>query len=344
MDELEEKRVFGKRGGVTPVYAVGDAGVVCALVSGGSVGEFGIVERCRGRDLAVGTRRGGEERVLAVATEADVLYTPLVESSDRSGVPPHHFQPLEFGPATAVSIHDGVLFAADDSGGVSRLSLRGLDIGGADANADTDTSTPTDTGTTMDGVAPTEWTPLEYDGAAEPGSVRALDGPLVATDRGVFRYWRGRLTHAGLEDVRDVSASGTPLTATDAGLYKLGNGWMRVLEGSFDGVWADPASRPGALERAHASDEGGLWSTAPKTEGWNRVTADTAPDSIGSVAYGEAVFAGTTDGRLCIQQQAGETAAGSSPAAAGEWRCHHLGLEAVRAVTVVGAGGHEPDV
>ena len=115
-----------------------------------------------------------------------------------------------FGSAVAVGVHGGAVLAADPDGRVARRA------GG-------------------------KWSTL----ATLDASVRAIDGPLLATDRGVHRIGGDGdgnddgdvIRPAGLEAVNDVAARG-PYAATDEGLYTLGNGWMAEIEGQFGTVAA----------------------------------------------------------------------------------------------------------
>ncbi|MFP8956539.1 hypothetical protein ACLI4Y_07410 [Natrialbaceae archaeon A-CW3] len=332
MLSIDEKRVYGDRGGATTAYVASDVGVVRVLVSGTTVGEFGLLERCSARDIAAGVG------VLAVATDEDVLVGWLGagdEDGDANEVAASHppFEPTGFGPAVAVGVHERTVLAADERGNVSRLDL------------EAETS----------GTATDDWLPLEYGAdTPSPSTVRAIAGDLVATDVGVFREWNGRLEHAGLADVRDVSAAGVPLAATADGLYKLGNGWMKEVDGSVGLVCADPLSEPGSLARAHAVAADGLYvfvdvssstdasssegdpsrtgtstGTATASDGWTPVEADRAipsSDSIAGVAYGEAVYAVTTDGTFL----AADTASTRDPS----WRAHTLGVSGVSGLVV----------
>ncbi|MFP9190092.1 hypothetical protein ACLI4Q_00275 [Natrialbaceae archaeon A-CW1-1] len=332
MQSIDEKRVYGDRSGVTTVYVATDVGVVRVLVSGTTVGEFGLLERCTARDIAAGVD------VLAVATDEDVLVCRL-ETGGGNGVGGEDgdgderstlsFEPTGFGPAVAVGVHQGAVLAADEDGVVARYELE------------------SETGSTATG----DWLPLEYGtDAPAPSSVRSIAGDLLATDVGVFRDWDGRLEHAGLTDVRDVSAAGVPLAATAEGLYKLGNGWMKELDGSVDLVCADPVSEPGSLARAHAvvadewyvfadgsasadassSSAGPSATTTTTASGeWTRVEDDEAissSDPIAGVAYGEAVYAVTTTGTVL----AADTASADDPS----WRAHTIGISGVCGLAV----------
>jgi hypothetical protein len=215
MSSLDEKRVYGATSGHREVVVATGLGVVSVAVSGDSIGEFGIVHRCSARDVGV---VGG---LVAVATDEAVL---LDDGDDDA------FRPVGFGPAVAVSSHEGRLLAADDTG---RVAECGDPTAGAPG-----------------------WTDL-----GRVGDVRGLDGPLVAAADGVYRLAGGDLSPAGLGGVTDVAARG-PLAATDDGLYSLGNGWLRDLEGRFDAVAADRASAAAAGERGVFVRRDSEWAAA----------------------------------------------------------------------------------
>ncbi|RQG96079.1 HVO_0234 family beta-propeller protein [Natrarchaeobius oligotrophus] len=281
MDSIEEKRVYDDRRGALEAYVGCSVGVVRVRVAGDSVGEFGLYERCTVRDLA--TFDGG----VAIATDEDVrVGTPGSEAEGDDGPT---FSGTGFGPAVAVGSNDGNLLAADGDGAVFRRRA------GCD-----------------------EWTILAAETA---GAVRAIDGDLVGTDAGVYRAHDGGLDHAGLTDVRDVSAAGVPLAATDDGLYKLGNGWMVALEGPFETVGADPRTTSGRLERAHAATDEALYEH--DGDDWREADRTDAP--IAGVGYGETTYVVTEDGDFrCASDD-------------GEWRSHALGVDGVVGLAVAPA-------
>ncbi|MDG5819573.1 hypothetical protein [Natronococcus sp. A-GB7] len=219
---------------------------------------------------------------IAVATDDDVeLLEPAANASDAELVG------TGFGSAVAVGADGSRLLAAGPDG---RVAYREDD----------------EWQTLSDGFEPT---------------VRAIDGDLLATDRGVYRVHDGGLDHAGLTDVRDVSAAGVPLAATADGLYKLGNGWMEVLEGSFEVVAADPRSEPGSLVRAHAVSETSVYEYGEEVGEWRELDV---PGEIVDVGYADAVYAVTADGRFLA-------------ATDGEWRSQTLGIDGVTGLAVVPA-------
>jgi hypothetical protein len=151
---------------------------------------------------------------VAVATAEDVL---LSTGGD--------FAETGFGPAVAVTGFDGGVLAAGEDGRIAHYDAAAGDDGG-------------------------EWT----DRGSVDADVRALDADLVAASDGVHRLTGDGVTHAGLDDARDVAAPGVPQAATADGLFSLGNGWLDELSGDFRAVAADPASAtPGGVGLAHAA-------------------------------------------------------------------------------------------
>ncbi|MDJ1432863.1 hypothetical protein [Halostagnicola sp. A-GB9-2] len=218
---------------------------------------------------------------------------------------PDSFAEMDFGPAVGVSYHDEALLAAGPDGRIGRR---------------------------LEGDWETLAETLEAD-------VRAMDGDLLGTENGVYRVHDGELDHAGLTDVRDVSAAGVPLAATEAGLYKLGNGWMEVRSESFDTVAADPVSPPGELERAHAVSEGVVYehsSDRSETAEWirdgelgsgeqtdedRRASGANSSDSVVGFGYGETVYAITSEGTFLAADTDG-------------WRPHVLGVAGVTGLAI----------
>jgi hypothetical protein len=107
-----------------------------------------------------------------------------------------------------------------------------------------------------------------------------------------------------------------PLATTDDALVQLGNGWMEVVEGDFQFVASDPGSAAGALGRAHAGTPDVLY--AHHDGDWTRTTALERP--IVDVAYGDSVYAVSTDGRFAAEAPDG-------------WRHQELGVRDVNAAT-----------
>jgi len=199
MPTIDEKRVYTDESGTETVYLASGLGVVSVSVSDDLIGEFGVVHRCRARDVATAGP------YVAAATDEGVLLrdrrADTVDSADTESA----FDPTGFGPATAVGFRDGVLLAGDGGGRVGRYDLDD------------------------DSTADAEWTDL-----GTVGAVRAVDGDFVAAADGVHRIGESGLRPVGLDDARDVD--GEPLVAAESGLYKLGNGWMDVAPGPATAV------------------------------------------------------------------------------------------------------------
>jgi hypothetical protein len=220
---------------------------------------------------------------IAVATDEDVR---LLDTTDATPDDEPTFVDAGFGPAVAVGGDDSRLIAAGSDGRVAQQA--------ADGN----------------------WTALASDFDA---AVRAIDGDLLATDRGVYRVYGGGLDHAGLSNVADVSAPGVPLAATDEGLYKLGNGWMSVFEEPVGVVDADPQSAPGSIARAYACSNGTVFELDPATDEW-RAADGPAGDVVG-FGYDDGVYA--------------VTASGSFAATTGDgWRSQVLGVDGITGLAV----------
>lgn len=262
MSTIEEKRVYGERGGDTAVYLATDAGVVRVAVAVDRIGGFGLERRCVARDIGI------VDGTLAVATAEDVVYGD---------------EPTGFGPAIAVGGVDAPIAAGPD-GRIARHDDGWNALGRAD-------------------------------------NVRAIDGDLVATAQGVLRTGSS-LQHVGLDGVNDVSTPGVPLAATDAGLYRLGNGWMKDEEGSFELVAADRESDPGGIDRACAVADDRLFVHEADADGdgdgWAAVDVPAEPAAI---AIADALYVATGDGKLFVDAGDG-------------WRSQVLGIQGVTAMVV----------
>lgn len=242
---------------------------------------------------------------VAIATDEDVL---VADPTD-----PDSFVETGFGPAVAASYHGETLLAAGPDG---RLARRNGD----------------------DGRDADDWETLADSLEAD---VRAMDGDLLGTERGVYRVHDGALDHAGLSDVRDVSAAGVPLAATDSGLYKLGNGWMEIRSDPTGIVASNPASEPGRLERAYAVSGGAVyeyaagesdagdwirddeWTSTDGSDGEGGPAASS--DTIVGFGYGETVYAVSSAGTIFAADGDG-------------WRPHVLGVTGVTGIAVPRTG------
>lgn len=167
---------------------------------------------------------------VAVATAEEVLVDPTATGDGDA------LRETGFGPAVAVGVGpDGAITAVAPSGAVGTLDA----VGGAWADRGT------------------------IDGA-----VRAVAGPFVAADAGVFRLTASGPVHAGLSAVRDVTAIGVPRAATADGLFRLGNGWMDEIPGDFRRVAAATTNDNRTIAVAARGDElfaavDGDWQSLP---------------------------------------------------------------------------------
>lgn len=306
---IDEKRVYGAKAERTDVFVAAEPGLIRVTVSGDKIGEFGIVHRDESRDVAVrptdGDRPTDTDRPtdadrssdadrstdstpdrLAIATPDDVLVAEAVDDPD--------FVETGFGSAVAVGADDGDLLAASADGTVSRLQSFESDA---------------------------EWETLgtvaESDSAGH--GIRAISGPLLASDAGVFRVVDGELSAVGLANVRDVAGRGVPLAATSDGLYWLGNGWMDALPGAFVAVASDGSGA------AHAANESGALYTHEGSEwdadSWSETTLPVE-EAVAALAYGPGLAVAVTDaGTVCVNAGDG-------------WRHRAIGVRGVGGVAV----------
>ncbi|MFC5971529.1 hypothetical protein ACFPYI_09320 [Halomarina salina] len=175
---------------------------------------------------------------------------------------------------------------------------------------------------TVDDDAGSEtWTTL-----GECEDVRAVDGDLVATADGVFRVTDDGLSHAGLDDARDVTIRPVPRVATADGLYQLGNGWMDDGEGSFSVVASDG-------DRTHAATDDALLELLDGE--WATVDLPVS-ERVAGVAYADQCYAVTEAGTFLVEgerEDDGDDEA-SERSAEREWHSRTLGLPDVRGVAV----------
>lgn len=311
---IAEKRVYGERTNATRAYVASSMGVASVDSSDDQIGRFGLERRCVAHDIA-----GGAGRIL-VATDEDVLVgtgdgfvggddgDEVTDSGsggtndgfegidDGSGGADAGFEPAGFGPAVAVdvardSFSDGSdLFAGDESGRIAVLA-----------------------GETWETVG-------------SVGTVRALDGPLIAAADGVYRITdegehvepgdglQSDVSHVGLDDVRDVARG--PFAATGTGLYAREDGWNRELEGEATLVASDG-------DHAHAVVDGRLYERADGD--WRAANAPTG--AVVDVAYDRSTFAVTADGTVLLDPV---TAKDGAP----DWRTRSLGLTDVVGIVI----------
>ncbi|WP_435075198.1 HVO_0234 family beta-propeller protein [Halorubrum sp. HHNYT27] len=281
---IEEKRVYAGTAGRTDAFVATGSGVVRVALSADKVGAFDMVARDAARDVAVLPRDDGPDLV-GIAT-AEGLRVAKVGDEPKFGAPAGE-------PAVAAGVHDGAFLVASEEGALDRMSVEVID------------GRPT---ATVDSRVGTVSTP------------RAIDGPLIAAEDGVYRVTGGGGTGAdgydvvsvGLDDARDVAGSGMPLAATGSGLYWLGNGWMTALTGTATAVAADGDGH------AMAVVDGDLWTRdgdepngehererGQETDGWDSEdwrAADLPVDEEAlALGYGPGVsVAVTAAGTLCV--------------------------------------------
>lgn len=227
--------------------------------------------------------------VVAVATDDDVLVGRVDAGADTAHV--DRFEETGHGPAVAVSVIDETVLAAGPDGRLSRLALDGDD----------------------------DWT----DCGTVDSEIRALSGDLCAAADGVYRVGSDP-THVGLDDARDVSATGTPRAATGDGLYRLGNGWLDELAGEATVVASDGgetgAGDADEPERAHAVVDGELVALS----GGEWVGYPEQPEGgVVGVAYDRTLYLVTAEGRVYAAADDG-------------WRSQSLGVPDVVGVAAVG--------
>lgn len=249
---LDEKRVYAGESGVETVFVAADMGVASVSVSGRQIGRFGLDLQCEARDVAAGSGN------VAVAAAEGVFVDDGLDAG---------FQDTGFGPATAVTVHDGDVLAAADNGIVARFDGEWANVGRVD------------------------------------GTVHALDGDLAATDAGVVRI-ADDLEPAGLRDVADVSHAGVPHAAAADALYRLGNGWLDVETGDFRLVAADlDDAEPGRVGRAHAATTDTLYEHDDGD--WTPLELPV-DDTPAAVAHGDSTYVATGDGTLCLRTDDGD--------------------------------------
>ncbi|WP_440990372.1 HVO_0234 family beta-propeller protein [Haloarchaeobius baliensis] len=284
---LDEKRVYDGDERKATLYVASGVGCVAVDVVDERVGGFELATRGAAYDVAA------RDGVVAVATDEDVLVGRVGSGGEDTHV--GEFEATGHGGAVAVSVVDGPeILAASPEGDLSRLA-----VGGGDADGD--------------------WTGC----GSVDAEVRALSSELCAAEDGVYRVGTS-LTHVGLDDAHDVSATGTPRAATGDGLYRLGNGWLDELTGDATVVESDGGETGTAdadePERAHAVVDGelvalsaGEWLTYP----------DQPEGTVVGVAYDRTTYLVTGEGRVFAAADDG-------------WRSQSLGVPDVAGVATVG--------
>lgn len=147
------------------------------------------------------------------------------------------------------------------------------------------------------------------------GSVRALEGDLVAAADGVHRPDGA---HVGLDDARDVATASGPYAATANGLYRLGNGWLNEAVGDAASGVAAVASDG---DRVHAASGEHLYRR--EGERWADCDLPVAERVADVVHAGECTYAVTEAGTV-LARDPGEQG----------WRAQALGLPGARALAV----------
>ncbi|SEW19032.1 HVO_0234 family beta-propeller protein [Halobacterium jilantaiense] len=197
------------------------------------------------------------------------------------------FAETGFGPAVAVTGFDGGVLAAGEDGTIAHYDGDWTDRGSVDAD------------------------------------VRALDADLVAAGDGVHRLTDDGVTHAGLDDARDVAAPGVPQAATADGLFSLGNGWLEDVAGDFRAVAADPATAtPGEVGLAHAATPEACFEHADGV--WTDRTLPVDEPIVDATHAVDTTILLTATGTLVVDSDDGDT------------RHRSLGLPDAAAITVVG--------
>ncbi len=265
---IAEKRVYAGSAGRTDAYVATGIGVVRVALSADKIGAFEMVSRDPAHDVAVLTREDGPDRV-GLATPDGLRVAPVEDDPEFEAVATDS---LGSEPLVAVAAHEGAFLVAGAEGSIDRVAVGDR----RDANADS------------------------VGAVTEP---RAIDGPLVAAADGVHRvtgddHTAHALTAAGLDDARDVAASGTPLAAADGGVYWLGNGWMTAVAGDATAVAADGDGH------ATAVVDGDLFVHGSGAGEWDgdtwTVTALPVDEEPVALGYGPGVAVAVTDaGTLC---------------------------------------------
>lgn len=193
-DASEERRLFEPRDGGALAYVTGDLGILRVDLGPDRIGEFSLVERCQAKAVAV------DDSLAAVGTDETVL----IDTGDG-------FTSTDFGPAVAVGVEDGTVFAAGPDGTVARRE-------GAD-----------------------DWQPVGT--VSDP---RQFDGRSLAASDGVYRVG-SELERVYEGGARDVTSEGS-LVATDDGLFAHEDGdWHREHDGPVSAVAGNYAIGSGGL-------------------------------------------------------------------------------------------------
>ncbi len=198
--DIDEKRVYTETDSPTFVYIAAATGLVCVKVAGALAGEFSLIDDRSATDVAVSRDR------LVLATSEDVFVARNGRSASTE------FKPTEFGPATAVDSHDGIVAAGE--GRIAQYTDAWTPLGHVDSvRAITGNIAATATGVhRLDGT---------HVGLNEAYDVTTATGPYVATSTGLFLLANGWMNELDGQ-FRAVSSrpGGTVLAAASDRVYR----------------------------------------------------------------------------------------------------------------------------
>ena len=214
MPTIREKRVYVDQSDTVEAYVAAELGVAVARVSGDTVGEFTLVERCTARDVAT-TARG-----VAAATDEDVLV------GDAGG-----FEETGFGAAVAVASYDGDVLAAGDDGTIARYDGDWTTVGTVDAAV---RALDADLVAAADGVHRITDDGLVPAGLDDVRDVAAAGVPHAATPVGLYHLGNGWLDAVD-GDFRVVASD--PVTASAGELGRAHAATADALYAHSDGDW-----------------------------------------------------------------------------------------------------------
>lgn len=286
-DAADERRLFGERRAETTAFVASRMGVARVDLAGGRVGRFSLTERCTARSIAATGER------VVIGTDEDVLLGTI---GNESG-----FVPTEFGPAVAVGIDDGTVFAANSDGKVGRLDV--IEHGA--------------------GFDRKQWGMV-----GNVSGPNRFDGNILGADSGVYLLGT-EIDPLGLDAVLDVAHTGrTPddlgtsegsetFAATEDGLYRRTDEWER----EFDEP-ATVVSCKGSKKRAVTGDGTVL---ARDDDTWEEI--DFPEDrSVVDLAHPYAV---TSEGEFFVAAEDDQTSDGI-----GGWRSRMIGIHGVAEMAV----------
>ena len=221
-DASEERDLFARTAADRSVFLTTELGVTVVRIAGDRVGEFGLVHRCRPRDIAAGA--GG----VAIATTEDVLVDP-----DGSGTE-DALSTMDFGPATAVGIGpDGTVTAVSPAGEVAQSPHPGAAWTTVGQMGDTVNAVDPPFIATNGGVVRIGSDGLQHVGLTDVRDVTAIGTPRAATERGVYHLGNGWMDElSGAFDrvtARDQEGRTVAVAAGEAGLFAaVDRSWEQV--------------------------------------------------------------------------------------------------------------------